>query len=190
MVITEEKRILREGFLRKLKLLTCKEIERRSKNVVDNLQKMFWYQKAKVIMGYYPLKGEVDILGMVRKVKEEGKIVCFPKIEGENLVPYVVDEIEKDFKKGKFGIMEPDLEKTQRIEMEEIDVVIIPGVAFDVEKYRLGRGKGFYDRFIRRLRKNIKTIGVAFDFQVVESLPHTSFQDERVNYIVTDTFIL
>jgi len=178
-----KKEKLRRVLLKKMLSLTEKEVKEKSKKIQKNLEKLSLYKKAKKVMIYYPLKGEVNLLDMVRKAKKD---FCFPKIEGKNLVPYLVEDLEKDFKKGKFGVKEPIEERCKRIKEENLDLVIVPGLAFDYQKNRLGRGAGFYDRFLKKVKK--PKIGVAFNFQVLESLPYLS-HDEKIDILVTETEI-
>ena len=73
-----------------------------------------------------------------------------------------------------FGIFQPRAGHVREVPLEDIDLVIVPGVAFDKYNMRLGRGHGYYDRFLSSLPDRTKTIGLAFDFQVVENLPKDS----------------
>ncbi|HDN85936.1 MAG: 5-formyltetrahydrofolate cyclo-ligase [Candidatus Omnitrophota bacterium] len=180
------KESFRKKLLDKLLSLTLEEIERRSKNVEKNLQKLHEYIEAKCVMVYYPLKGEVNLLGMVRKDMDK-KRICFPFIEGRGLYPYEVKNLDEDFIKGPWGTTHPNPKKTKRVELEELDLVIVPGLGFSPQGYRLGRGAGFYDRFLKKLPKKIKKVGVAFDFQVIENLPHQFPHDEKVDILITDT---
>ncbi|MFR8600866.1 MAG: 5-formyltetrahydrofolate cyclo-ligase, partial [Clostridioides difficile] len=70
-----------------------------------------------------------------------------------------------------------------------LDVVIVPAVAYDIHCYRLGYGGGFYDRFLENLRKDAITIGIAFDFQIFDSIPKET-HDAQLDYIVTETRII
>jgi len=178
-----EKEELRKVLLKKLLSLTKKEVAEKSREIQKNLKKLLLYKKAKKIMIYYPLKGEVDLLDMVRKAE---KNFYFPKIKGKNLVPYLIKDLEKDFEKGKFGVKEPIEERCERVKEEDLDLIIVPGLAFDYQKNRLGRGAGFYDRFLKKIKKT--KVGVAFDFQVVKNLPYLS-HDEKVDILVTETNI-
>lgn len=139
-------------------------------------------------MGYYPLKGEVNILGMIQKVLGK-KIVCFPVVNKKTMemTPYQVYDLKKDFKKGGFGVMEPVVDSKRRVSLGSIDCVLVPAVAFDKNRYRLGRGKGFYDRFIKRLGKSCQKIGVGFDDQLLDSLPVSIPHDQMVDFVITET---
>ncbi|MFH1768996.1 MAG: 5-formyltetrahydrofolate cyclo-ligase [Candidatus Omnitrophota bacterium] len=189
MVVSEEKKLLRQTLLTRLLSLTKQEIERRSKNVERIISNLSIYKKAKRIMVYYPLSGEVDLLGMIRKVLKD-KEICFPVIDlaRKKIVPYVAGNLNDDFIQGPYGVRQPDTAKTKQAELEGIDLVFVPGLAFDRQKNRLGRGGGFYDRFLNRLynRGRALTVGVAFDFQIYKDLPVSIPQDAKVNFIVTD----
>ena len=150
MLIVNEKEVIRKQLLERLLSLNLSEVERRSKNVEERLQRLSYYIRAECIMGYYPLKGEVNILGILRKVLDE-KRICFPRIKGNDLFPYQVKDLDGDFIPGPFGVKHPDPHTTSPVRSEELDLVIVPGIAFDRTRNRLGRGAGFYDRFLRTL---------------------------------------
>ncbi|MCK4810299.1 MAG: 5-formyltetrahydrofolate cyclo-ligase [Candidatus Omnitrophica bacterium] len=188
MVIMKEKEIIRKKLLERLLSLTIKELERRSKNVGKKIQKLSEYIDAKCVMVYYPLKGEVNILGIVRKTLNK-KRVCFPLIKDRDLVPYRVKDLEKDFIRGPLGVRQPNPELTEEVKLEDLDLVIVPGLAFDYSGHRLGRGAGFYDRFLKKLPEKTKIVGVAFNLQILENLPHKFLQDEKVDILITDTSI-
>jgi 5-formyltetrahydrofolate cyclo-ligase len=88
--------------------------------------------------------------------------------------------------KGAFGIKEPNKKKAKELDINEIDTVIVPGLAYDYSRNRLGRGGGFYDRLLKKLPNSVKKLGVAFDFQILKSLPTNLFTDQKVDLIVTE----
>ena len=184
----DEKEQFRKKILTQLRSLRTDEIERRSIHVQKNIQKLPIYQRAKTVMAYYPLKGEPRILGMIRKDLSI-KRFCFPAIDLRNkkLLPLCVRELENDFVRGPFGVMQPDEKTAQELHLEELDVVFVPGVAFDRTRLRLGRGGGYYDRLIAQLSPHTTTIGVAFDFQILDTLPVYAPHDEKTDFVVTDS---
>ena len=186
-IATSRKEILRKRLLEKLLSLAEAEVKRRSKNVEQKVYKWFLYQRSKVIMVYYPLKGEVNLLGIVKKVLGK-KEVCFPVIDSQSnsIIPYEVKDLENDFVIGPYGIKEPNTDKSKRCLLDNIDLVFVPGLAFDASRNRLGRGKGFYDRFIKTLSSRTKTAGVAFDFQIIKDLPVSIPQDQQLDFIITE----
>lgn len=91
---------------------------------------------------------------------------------------------KEDLKQGSYGIWEPE---TQREYINKIDLVIVPGIAFDKNKCRLGRGKGYYDRYF--MNKRIKKIGIGFDFQLLDEVPTSSF-DIKMDKVITPSHIV
>ena len=170
--------------------LTNEEIKRRSKNVTNRLSALPIYRKAKKIMAYYPLKGEVDILEMVKKAIKT-KRFFFPVTdkEAKKLKVYEVKDLEADFVRGPWGVREPDTRKTTECDANQIDMVIVPGLSFDYQHNRLGRGAGFYDRFLEGLAPSIKKVGIAFDLQITKSLPTHLSLDQKVDIIVSESEI-
>lgn len=186
MLVMKEKETTRKKLLERLLSLTSEEVERRSRHVEETIQKLPQYINAQCIMGYYPLKGEVNLLGILRKALQ-AKRVCFPLIKGNELFPYQVHDLDNDFIPGPLGVRQPDPEKAAAIDPRDLDLVVVPGIGFDRQHNRLGRGAGFYDRFLKTLDKKTVTLGVSFDFQVLDDLPHLSSHDQKVDFLVTDT---
>lgn len=191
MTLGQDKQQLRQRLIRRLLALTKEEIKRRSKNVEDKLSDLLIYKQAKVVMAYYPLRGEVDILKMIKKAKTF-KRFCFPvmDLKAKDLRIFEVNNLDEDFISGPFGVMEPDAEKTKELSIKEIDIVIVPGLGFDYHKNRLGRGAGFYDRFLEKITPSIKKVGIAFEFQILESLPIHLSLDQKLDVVVSESFVI
>ena len=189
MVIDNQKKELRHKLLQHLLSLTKEETRRRSKNVEEKLSSLPIYKESKVIMVYYPLPGEVDILDEIRK-EIKTKRFCFPvmDLKAKKMRIFEVKNLDEDFIPGPYKIMEPDIRKTKETDIGEIDLVIVPGLAFDYQKNRLGRGVGFYDRFLADLNKSTKKVGIAFEFQILESLPVDLSLDQKVDAVVSESF--
>ena len=132
------------------------------------------------IMLYKALADEVSIEAIYKRLKSEGKICCFPVVVGKNIV------IRKDdgFVKGAFDIYEPcgDI-----INPSDVDVVIVPGVAFDKKCNRLGRGGGFYDRFL--VHMSAFKIGVCPDSLLFDNIPSEQ-HDINVDMVVTEKRVI
>ena len=102
---------------------------------------------------------------------------------------YEILDLEKETTKGSFGILEPInevVEDKRLIKPEEIDLVIVPGVAFDKNMNRIGFGGGFYDRYLSLLKSSCKKVGLAYQFQIVEKI-ETEEHDMKVDMIVTES---
>lgn len=191
MVLEREKQGIRQKLLERLLSLTKEEIKRRSKNVEDKLSELSIYRAAKVIMAYYPLQGEVDILDKIRK-DIGSKRFCFPvmDLKAKNLRIFESANLDEDFVLGPWAVMQPDTKKTKEVDIKEIDMVIVPGLAFDKQRNRLGRGAGFYDRFLRNITPLTKKVGLAFKFQILENLPTNLSHDQKVDTIVSEDSVI
>ncbi len=134
------------------------------------------FKKAEIVMFYVSLKDEVSTLSMIDEALKAGKRVCVPVIlkEGRRLIAGEIKDRRCDLEKQHFGIYQPAAGKVKEVPLCDIDLVVVPGIAFDKNNVRLGRGHGYYDRFLCALPKKTKAIGLAFDFQVVENLPKDS----------------
>ena len=191
MVINKDKKELRQQLLKRLLSLAESEIKRRSKNVEEKLSNLPIYKQAKTIMVYCPLKGEVDILGMIKKDMAT-KRFCFPvmDVKANDLRTFEVKDLDNDFILGPYNVREPDTTKTKELGVGEIDIVIVPGLAFDRHRNRLGRGAGFYDRFISRTAPSTKKIGIAFEFQILDNLPVDLSLDQKVDVVIGEDLIV
>lgn len=184
-----EKQEIRDKLLQRLLSFSKQELKRRSKYVEQKLSNLPIYKEAKVIFTYYPLKGEVDLLDMIRK--EWGmKRFCFPVMNMENRQLRIFEPRNlEDFIAGPYGVLQPDTTKSKELTIQDIDMAIVPAIAFDCQKNRLGRGGGFYDRFLERIRPPVDKIGVAFDFQILENLPIHP-HDQKVDVVVGETVVI
>jgi 5-formyltetrahydrofolate cyclo-ligase len=152
------------------------------------IAEQFWQlpviQKARSILFYASMPGEVDTLAMIEKAIFLGKRVSLPIVEHNQrkLIPTVISSME-DVHKTKHGVLEPHYDPDRELGFKDIDAVIVPGLAFDKKFNRLGRGAGYYDRFLSTLPKTVTTVGLAFDFQLTESLPSEA-HDVRLSQII------
>ncbi len=137
----------------------------------------------KCFLFYYPIKGEPDILPLVQSFIRSGKCIAFPVVEGDEIIAVKVNGLS-NFRKGAFGVYEPSY--GEHIDEDSIDVVFVPGLAFDKDGFRIGFGKGFYDRFLRKV--TAFKIGIAFDFQIFDRIPRDEW-DVPVDIVVTPNHI-
>lgn len=169
-LISQRKRQLTEQELRELSLA-----------VVSHLLANVRVKAASTVMLYYSMPGEVCTHELVEKLYGEGKTVLLPKMTGEGemcLIPYTGRQCLA--KAGAFNILEP--QGTPFADYTKIDVAIIPGIAFTADGRRMGRGKGYYDRFLSSARSVYK-IGLCFPFQVLDDIP-TDAHDVPMDEVV------
>ncbi len=143
------------------------------------------YRHAKTILFYMPIRNEVDTADMIREALKK-KNVALPVTDTGNhrLIISRISSIEK-MKQGAYGIPEP--RKISELEPGDIDLVIVPGVAFDRRGGRIGFGKGYYDRFLYRL--DIPRIALAYSFQVLDEVP-VQDHDVKVDRIITENGVI
>ena len=137
----------------------------------------------KVIGGYYPYNYEIDAIEILKKLEKFNYHLSLPKIRKNYQMDFFQWSTKDPLEINKFGIPEPvsDVIKLPNI-------LLIPLVAFDKNRNRIGYGGGFYDRYIKKLkkRKKILTIGLAYSFQKVKKIPITK-NDIQLDFIVTNT---
>jgi len=178
------KKQIRSKILSRLKTQKEEGRNRKSKLIKKKLFITPVFKKARIVMFYISFDGEVNTQGMIKEAYRLGKIVAVPVCKGNRITirPCVLRNKAK-LKRGPYGICEPAVKKY--IKLEDLDLVIVPGVAFDKKGNRLGRGKGCYDYFLKRLRPDTVSIGLAFDFQILPYLPATT-QDVSVDRVISN----
>ncbi|MCA9407163.1 MAG: 5-formyltetrahydrofolate cyclo-ligase [Candidatus Omnitrophica bacterium] len=167
-----------------------KEEERLAKSLIiqSKLFNMLEFQKAKVILFYVSFDGEVNTLEMIKLAQEMGKKIGVPRIDQKNkrIIPSLLEQSIEKLSKGPYGIKQPTKDQGEPLEHHELSLVVVPGVAFDKQNNRLGRGGGYYDRFLSELPSNIPSFGLAFDFQLMENLPGIQKHDQPVSAVITN----
>jgi len=141
------------------------------------------YGMAQTVALYAAIHGEVETSLLFERALEDRKEVLFPAVCGEDL-HFIRVTTSEGLQRGEFGIPEPCL-TGERVPPEQADIILVPGVAFDLLGYRIGYGKGFYDRALHHVERQGKLVGFCYDFQLVEKLvgePH----DVVLDLIVTD----
>ena len=144
------------------------------------------FKKASLVGFYASISEEVDTAAMIDRSLESGKRVAVPKCDiKKNGIEFYEIKARSELKKGVLGIPEPKADPKRLVDPGKLDCVIVPGLAFDGNLNRLGRGGGFYDRFLKEVPKAAKKIGLAFSFQVVAEVPAAA-RDVKVDLVITD----
>ena len=182
-----EKSDLRRDVLALRKKLSAEEIDLLSQKIVNRLISLDIFKNSKIIALYVPIKNEVDLMPLL---EVKGKRFVFPRVENgtKKLAFYEAASLD-DFEKGSFNIPEPKT-TLNRTGIENIDLFLVPGVAFSEKCERIGYGGGFYDSTLKYKNKNARTLGVAFDFQIVGEGFSEPF-DESLDAVATpERFII
>lgn len=172
----------------RIKLKHQSQPSRRKKSLLigKKLLSIEAFQKAAAVCFYVSKPLEVDTRGLIRQSLKWGKRVFVPRMDApKKLLELYEIKGFRDLKLGSFGVLEPVPAKTRKAKITEVDCVIVPGVAFDRRKNRLGHGLGFYDRFLKKLPRRAKKIGLAFSFQVVGSVPKEA-HDVAMDKVLTE----
>ena len=151
-MIHKLKQSLRENILRRLKTQKEEERHRRSLAIKRRLLALPEFRRADVIMFYVSKSGEVETMPMIEAALERGKVVLVPviKVRKKKMVVSEIMDPNKDLVRGPYGIYQPKAH-FEVFHPRSIDLAIVPGIAIDRKGNRLGRGKGYYDRFLKRL---------------------------------------
>lgn len=171
-------------------------IDRRgySKKIVSHLVE--WMQEQRemplkssfnAVMVYLSMKSEVETKGLINFLIKQRKHVIAPVVDTKSgqLIPKIVQDME-ELEKHRYGMLQPNVE-CPIFPVDQIELVVVPGIAFDKKGYRLGYGKGFYDRFLPTC-PNAVTIGIAYQIQVVEDT-YPQPWDVPVQHIFTENGI-
>ncbi len=180
-MVFEAKAELRRAMLNRRNSLSRDEIVSKSLSILENLSDEEHFKNADTVAFYVPKGSEVDTTDIIDQVQKKKEI----------LVPATNEEIEMvrfksfdDLRPGKFGVPEPS-EKLPPLSFS--DVVLVPGVCFGLCMHRLGYGMGYYDRFLSR--SPAYRIGLAYEFQILETLPAHE-NDQRMDMIITEKRII
>lgn len=178
-----DKHQLRKHFKALRNALTRPEIEQMSAQVMENLLSLPVLHRPGAILCYASFGSEVDTHVMIRRLLGQRRTVALPVTQRQSQTMYAaqIGSFES-LRRGNFGILEPD-SSAAVIEPGKLSAVLVPGLAFDRAGYRIGYGMGFYDRYLPCCPNAVR-IALAYDFQLIEHLPH-EMHDLPVHYIVT-----
>lgn len=187
MSTSEEKKALRTKIRAARRAMTAGVNLRRSREVVAKLLATAAYARAHTIFLYASMAGEVQLYELMERALADGKRVALPLITGEHAMEAIELTSTADLVEGKYGIKTLPADNATVIAPEELDLIIVPGLAFDRAGRRLGMGGGFYDTFMARSRA--VRLALAFDYQLVGSVP-VEERDEMVDSLITETLSL
>lgn len=171
-----QKQQLRKVVRARIQALYAEEKTRRATALLRAVWDYAPFKKAQKVLLFWPLPDEINTLPLIEHAVSAGKQVFLPVVLGDDLVikPYNPLEMQP----GAFGILEP---QGEAVPVTHMDVIIVPGVAFDAHNNRMGRGKGFYDRLLAGL--SVPTVGVAYAEQLYLSIP-TQPHDIPLNHVI------
>ena len=163
----EKKKILRKIIKVRVSAISAEEKAKREKLLLDNLFSMPEFLAANTVMLFANLPDEIGTFSLIDKCIAMGKKVFLPVINGDEMTAC---EFQGEYKIGKYAIKEPLTPHSSLLTPHSVDFVLVPGVAFSPNGYRLGRGKGYYDKFLSKYT-NLFTVGVCFREQFYLDIP-------------------
>jgi 5-formyltetrahydrofolate cyclo-ligase len=188
--------VKRKGEIRKETLkarlaLSAHEVARKSAAILDRIQALEEYRQADFLMTYINIRNEARTIELIKISLALGKKVAIPltDIPAGNLKPSLLLNFPEDLAPGPWGILEPAAGCFRPVEIQKIDMVVVPGVAFDERGNRLGYGGGFYDRFLPLTRPDTFRVAPAFELQIKPEVcpgPH----DCPVHCLVTEKRVI
>ncbi len=185
----DHKKVLRAELRRRLQAIDAQELRRRSADAAARLADLDAFQNAAAIMIFLPLVHEIDARPVAVRAWQAGKAVTVPRVghEQRHMIPIEIRSLSDPLHTDHLGVQSPVAGEPIPVEM--IDLVVVPGLAFDHAGRRLGRGGGYYDRFLNQPGFKGVTCGLALDEQLVDFVP-TAQHDVDLDLLVTDRQVL
>ena len=172
---------------KKLKAQSLEERNRKSRLIQEKLFGLDAYRKARTVCFFVGLDEEVNTVPMIESSLSSGKRVLVPltNLENKELKLFEIRDVRSDLAPGTLGILEPLAAKARKADAKEVECVLVPGLAFDKDHCRLGRGAGLYDRFLAALPASVSKVGLAFSFQVLPEIPQED-HDHPLDEVLTE----
>lgn len=186
--IRVQKNIFREKSKGYRESLSTEEKRRLDQKISNRFLNLWYFRDSDLLMIYVSTLIEVDTNAIILRALESGKRVAVPYcIAGtRNIDFYLINSLD-DLELGSFGVLEPVLEKCKKLEDFDGALCIVPALSYDVGGYRLGFGKGYFDRFLSNV--DIRKIGICYDSCVFDEVPRGRY-DKKVDMIVTESRII
>ncbi|MBU3144217.1 5-formyltetrahydrofolate cyclo-ligase [Clostridium sp. CF012] len=182
---------LRKNMLIQRKSMKVENVSAFSNKIIGTIMELPEFINCKNIMLYLSFGNEVNTYTLAKWCLDNGKKVIIPYCINatREIIPFEINNLTNDLTKSTFGIMEPKHDLLKKVCMEDIDLIIVPGVVFDEHCNRIGFGAGYYDRFLPKRVENTSTIGIAYDYQVINEIP-TGVYDVPLDFIITEKRII
>ena len=187
----EGKSILREAVLSARGRMAPREVVEKSTAIREAVAATAMFRRSESVSCYMALRAEVQTIPLIEVALGSGKRVAVPKVHAERgeLGLYWVTSTSAGFAPGPYGILEPISEDAQEASVTDIDLFLVPGLAFDEGGWRVGFGKGYYDRLLARANREAHRVGLAFQLQIVPHCPHGRL-DVPMHYVFTEERVI
>ena len=189
--IAVEKENLRRYMLRLRDRQSVGEIEQKSQDIIDQVLHLHEYVRARGIACYVNKDSEVNTRPLIRATLDQEKRVLIPVVKKGDIELFFseIKDLGSELAPGTFGILEPKPENVHPVSLDTVDVMFVPGIVWDREGYRLGWGRGYFDRVIKNLPQHVRSAGLAFNMQLIGKVPRDQF-DVPVDMVVTESRVI
>ena len=182
-----DKKELRKEIRAKIRNMDPDYRDKSDKGIFDNLTQLPEFKNADTVFAYFSVKGEADTMKVIEYALSQSKRVALPVITGMGQMVFALTQSQ--LVAGAFySIPEPD-ESSERIEPKAGDLLIVPALCFDENKYRLGQGAGFYDRYLEKYQDTLFTAGLCRDELLMDAVPREA-HDKGVDCVVTESRVI
>lgn len=180
-----EKKDIRNQVLAKRLSISKEALTDKSEKICNSFLALSSYQNADLLYIYMDFKNEVITKQIIADAHQKGKKIAIPKVVKDQIVFYYLEPNHCELKEGHFGIREPEIAKPVE---DKKGIMVVPGIAFDEKGYRVGYGKGYYDRYLQE-HEVAQKISLVLELQMVEQVPFDAY-DIPVDLIVTEKRVI
>jgi 5-formyltetrahydrofolate cyclo-ligase len=186
-----EKEQFRRYILRLRDRQSITDIEQKSLEIIDQVLHLHEYVRARGIACYVSKDSEVDTRPLIRRALDANKRVLVPVVKKGDIDLFFSElkDLGRELAPGNFRIPEPRPEYLRPESLDTVDVLFVPGIVWDKDGYRLGWGRGYFDRVLRTLPEHVRSVGLSFNLQFVNRVPRDQF-DLPVNTVVTESRVV
>lgn len=186
--IEKLKSVFRNNIKDQRALVTPEAAEEASHSIWNQLKEESFFKKSKRIAAFTSTGSEISTRHILEGILSSDKELYLPKVDkGQTLVQFIQVKDLKTLVTGPFDILEPPAGTA--LKPDQIDLILVPGLAFDSRGHRLGYGQGYYDRYLTLVRPGCFSLGVAYAFQIIDKMPNAN-HDIPVNAVLTDKYIM
>ncbi|MFH1545459.1 MAG: 5-formyltetrahydrofolate cyclo-ligase [archaeon] len=192
MVEKEMKKELRERFLSKRNLLSKLEVFEKSNEIKEKLLELPEFIEAKTIMSYISFRNEARTHELIKESIKKNKRIVIPITDFKKKKIYLseVRDFEKELISSRIGLFQPKREFLRPVNEKELELIIVPGIAFDEKGCRIGFGKGYYDSFLKKVKKSVPVIALAFENQISNKKLPSKKHDKHAHKIITEKRVI
>lgn len=185
------KKDVRNAMIKRRESLSKESVKEKSLAIHQRLIEMRAWKDASHMMTYLDFRNEVETVSLIQSFFQQGKHAYIPVTNPKDYTLTVSElkDLEQDLRVANFGLLEPKKEALRPTDPKKLDLVIVPGVAFDRDGHRIGFGAGYYDRFLPQLRKDTVLLSLVYDFQLIPKVPREP-HDISVDWILTESELI